>query len=112
MKNRDKDPLIVYICSPYSGDVERNIEKAGQYSRYAVDEGCVPVTPHLYIPLFVSEETERELAIRLDLRLMDVCSELWVCGDLISDGMRREMAYAVDLGIPIQHVKEEDLCTQ
>ena len=75
-------------------------------------EGYVPITPHLWMPLFISEETEREMAISLDLRLIDVCSELWVCGDLISDGMRREMSYAADLGIPIQHVKEEDLCTQ
>ena len=103
---------IVYICSPYSGDVDRNIEKACRYSRFAVEEGYVPITPHLWMPLFISEETEREMAISLDLRLIDVCSELWVCGDVISDGMRREMAYAADLGIPIQHVKEEDLCTQ
>ena len=63
----------------------------------------------LWLPLFLSEETERELAIDLDLRLMDACSELWVCGDVISDGMRREMAYAADIGIPIRHVKEEEI---
>ena len=107
MKIRNKDSPIIYICSPYSGNVQHNIEMACRYSR-----GYVPITPHLYLPLFLSEETERELAIGIDLRLMDVCSELWVCGDLISDGMRREMSYAADLGIPIQHVKEEDLCTQ
>lgn len=28
---------IVYICSPYSGDTERNIENAKRYSRFAVD---------------------------------------------------------------------------
>ena len=109
MKNTNKDSPIVYICSPYSGDVERNIEKACRYSRFAVDEGCVPITPHLWLPLFLSEKTERELAISLDLRLMDVCSQLWVCGDVISEGMRREMAYAAKIGIPIRHVKEEDL---
>ena len=100
---------IVYICSPYSGDVDRNIEKACRYSRFAADEGYVPITPHLWMPLFLSEETEREMAISLDLRLIDVCSELWVCGDVISDGMRREMAYAAGTGTIIQHIKEEDL---
>ena len=93
----------------YSGDVSGNLDRACRYSRFAVDEGCVPITPHLYLPLFLSEETERELAIGLDLRLMDVCRELWVCGDVISDGMRREMAYAADIGIPIRHVKEEEI---
>ena len=100
---------IVYICSPYSGDVDRNIEKACRYSRFAVEQGYVPITPHLWMRLFISEETEREMAISLDLRLIDVCSELWVCGDVISDGMQREMAYAAETGTIIQHIKEEDL---
>ena len=72
MEIRNKDSPIVYICSPYSGNVEHNTEMACRYSRFAVDEGCVPITPHLWLPLFLSEETERELAISLDLRLMDV----------------------------------------
>ena len=32
---------IVYICSPYSGDVERNTEKARRYSRFAVDQHVI-----------------------------------------------------------------------
>ena len=119
MEVKNKDSPIIYICSPYSGDISGNLDRACRYSRFAVDEGCVPITPHLYLPLFLSEETERELAlseeterelaIGLDLRLMDVCRELWVCGDVISEGMRREMAYAAELGIPIRHVKEEEI---
>lgn len=109
MRSKNKESPVVYICSPYSGDVDRNIEKACRYSRFAVDQGYVPITPHLWLPLFLSEETERETAISLDLRLIDVCSELWVCGDEISDGMRREMSYAAETGTVIQHVKEEDL---
>ena len=69
MKVRNKDSPIIYICSPYSGDVNGNLDRACRYSRFAVDEGCVPITPHLYLPLFLSEETERELAISLDLGL-------------------------------------------
>ena len=109
MKTKNKDPSIIYICSLYSGDTARNAEMARRYSRYAVDRGCVPVTPHLYLPLFLSEETERELAIRLDLRLLDMCSELWACGGTISDGMRREIAHAKRKGIPVRYVKEEEI---
>lgn len=36
---------IVYICSPYSGDTERNIENAKKYSRFAVDRHCLPIAP-------------------------------------------------------------------
>ena len=106
---RNKDSPIVYICSRYSGDVTHNTEMACRYSRFAVEGGYVPITPHIWLPLFLSEETERDLAISLDLRLMDICSEIWVCGDVISDGMRREMAYAAEIGIPILHVKEEEI---
>ena len=109
MKTKNKDPSIIYICSPYSGDTARNAEMARRYSRYAVERGCVPVTPHLYLPLFISEETERELAISLDLRLLDMCSELWACGGTISDGMRREIAHAKRKGIPVRYVKEEEI---
>ena len=33
---------LVYICSPYSGDVDRNTEKARRYCRFAVDQGAIP----------------------------------------------------------------------
>lgn len=109
MRSRNKGSPIVYICSPYSGDVIHNTELASRYSRFAVDQGYVPITPHLYLPLFISEENERELAISTGLRLLDVCSELWVCGGRISEGMRREIARAAEAGLPIRNVKEEDI---
>ena len=42
MKTRNKDSPIVYICSPYSGNIARNTELARRYSRLAVERGCVP----------------------------------------------------------------------
>ena len=30
---------IVYICSPYAGEVAANVENARRYSRFAVDKG-------------------------------------------------------------------------
>ena len=41
---------IVYICSPYAGDVERNTAAARRYSRFAVDAGYIPIAPHLLFP--------------------------------------------------------------
>ena len=38
---------IVYICSPYAGDVEANVENARRYSCFAVDAGYIPIAPHL-----------------------------------------------------------------
>ena len=107
MKNRDSP--IVYICSKYSGDVRRNTEMARRYSRLAVDRGCIPLTPHLLLPQFMSEETERELAISIDLRFLSLCQELWVCGNEVSAGMRREITEAAAIGLPVRYIKEEEI---
>lgn len=104
-----RDSPVVYICSPYSGDIRRNTEMARRYSRLAVDRGRVPITPHLWLPGFIPEESERELALGIGLRLLDLCDEVWACGDTISEGMRREIAHAANTGIPVKYVKEEEL---
>ncbi len=109
MDNRYRDSPVAYICSPYFGDIRHNTEMAKRYSRLAVDRGWVPITPHLWLPGFISEESERELALGVGLRLLELCHEIWVCGDTISEGMRREIAHAVNTGIPVKFVKEEEL---
>ena len=38
---------IVYICSPYTGDIEANMVVARIYSRFAVDAGYIPIAPHM-----------------------------------------------------------------
>jgi hypothetical protein len=35
----------VYICSPRRGDYENNIQRAKEFSRAAVERGCIPITP-------------------------------------------------------------------
>ena len=109
MKIRNRDSPVVYICSRYSGDVKRNTEMARLYCRYAVDQGYIPLAPHLLLPQFLSEETERDLAISIDLRFLSLCQELWVCGSELSEGMRRELEQATLAGMPVRFVKEEDI---
>ena len=55
---------LVYICSPLSGDVDGNMEKARQYCRFALEQGQIPLAPHLMFPQFMDDEDaeERELA--------------------------------------------------
>ena len=109
MKIRNRDSPVVYICSRYSGDVKRNTEMARRCCRCAVDQGCIPLAPHLLLPQFLSEETERDLAISIDLRFLSLCQELWVCGNEPSEGMRRELEQATLAGMPVRFVKEEDI---
>lgn len=113
MDIRNKDSPLVYICSPFSGDVEGNTQRARLYSRLAVEHGCIPLAPHLLLPQFISEATERETAICFGLRLLENCQELWICGSSVSAGMRNEIAQAEKLGMTIRNIKEEEIkCMQ
>lgn len=104
---------IVYICSKYRGDVETNLDNARMYSRYAVEQGYIPIAPHLLLPQFVDEESERDLALFMGRVLMSRCSEVWVFGDECSEGMREEIAYAAKKEKFIRFISEEEMtCTQ
>lgn len=97
---------IVYICSAYSGDVDGNTKKARQYSRYAVDQGAIPIAPHLLLPQFIKEETERELAMFMDIAILSKCKELWVFGKPTA-GMQSEIAYAERKQMTIKYFDED-----
>lgn len=85
---------LVYICSKYSGDTVQNTEAAKHYSRFAVDSGAIPLAPHLLLPLYMKEESERELAMFMDMVLLGKCDEVWIFGTEASSGMRMEIAKA------------------
>jgi len=87
---------LVYICSPYSGDVEGNIKKARSFCRFALDQNCIPIAPHLMFPQFMDDDIpqERELAMFMNMVLLAKCNELWVFGDTISKGMAQEIEKA------------------
>ncbi|WP_040637547.1 DUF7768 domain-containing protein, partial [Mitsuokella sp. oral taxon 131] len=84
---------IVYICSPYAGDIPSNVMAARRYCRFAVDSGCIPVAPHLLFPQFLddSDPAERELGLFFGNALMSKCAEVWVFGSHISSGMTAEI---------------------
>ena len=98
---------LVYICSPFSGDTEKNLERARAYSRFAVDEGYIPLTPHLMYPQFMNERTERELAMNMDLVILKHCKELWVFGENITSGMQEEIDLARKRNLTVKHFSEE-----
>lgn len=52
---------IVYVCSPFSGDVAVNTVNARKFSRFAVEQGYIPIAPHLLFPQFLNDNdlTER-----------------------------------------------------
>ncbi len=104
--NRKRYMPLVYICSAYSGDVKKNISRARRYSRYALEQGVIPIAPHLLFPQFMDEETERELAMFMDIAILSHCKEIWVFGEPTS-GMLDEIDFAERRNMTIKYVKEE-----
>ena len=100
---------IVYICSPYSGDVEANVAAARRYSRFAVDKGYIPIAPHLLYPQFLNDddEQERELGLFFGNALMSKCAEVWVFGSRISAGMEAEIKRAKLKDYRLRYFTEE-----
>ena len=98
--------MLVFISSPYAGDIEENTKAAKKYSRYTVEQGYTPIAPHLLFPQFLSDSspTERGLAISMGLEILDHCGELWCFGEP-SPGMETEITYAHDNGIPVRYIE-------
>ena len=96
---------IIYVASPYAGDVETNTNRAKRYCRFVIGKGFVPFAGHLLFPQFLddSDKDERVLGLEFALMLLSKCDELWVFGLNISDGMIGEIEKAKKLGIPVRY---------
>jgi len=103
MKARSYRPLV-FICSPFSGDVAENIEKARRFCRFAVEQGTIPFAPHLFYPQFLDDQDteQRELGLFFGTVWLRKCNALWFFGDRISAGMKREIHAAWRHGIQIK----------
>lgn len=95
---------LVYIASPFAGDIPGNIERAKDYCRFAVGKGFIPLAPHLLYPQFMDDGNaeERKQGLFFACVLLGKCEELWVMGDIVSNGMAKEIKKAEKRGLPIR----------
>ena len=114
----DRSRKKVYICSPFSDTdpVKQmdNMRRARLYMLYAYEHmGYLARAPHAYLPMLVCDmvPTERAMALRFGLELLERSDLLLVCGTTLSKGMKGEITHAAKLGIPIQ-VFDDDLYVQ
>lgn len=77
-----------------------------RYCRYALEQGCDFITPHLIYPQVLNDRdpAERQRGIQMGLRFLSKCNELWVCCDQITEGMKTEIVEAKRLEIRIIRV--------
>ncbi len=100
---------LVYICSPFAGDVENNINMARVYSRFAVRNACIPLAPHLLFSQFMDDSVpaERSIALFMGMVLLGKCEQVWVFGNTISKDMAAEIEKAEKKNMPIRYFTEE-----
>ncbi|MEW6866063.1 DUF4406 domain-containing protein [Trueperella pyogenes] len=96
---------LVYICSPYSGDVEANLVVARAFCARAVASNKIPLAPHLHYPQFMNDNdpSERELAMFFNRVLLSKCEAIWVYTARVSAGMRAEIEWAHHLDLPVKY---------
>lgn len=94
---------LTYICSPYCGDIEANVELARDLSDYAVRCRRIPLAPHLLFPQFMDDTDpwDRELAMFMGRVLLSKCEAMWVYTPRVSPGMKAEISWAHQLELPI-----------
>lgn len=99
----------VYICSPYKGNIEENVSAAQRFCEWTIMiKKVLPIAPHLYFTQFLNDNNaqKRRLGMNMGLTLMQECCEIWVLGDIISSGMKKEIIESSRLNIPIRFFTE------
>lgn len=98
---------MIYIASPLRGDYNRNIKNTVEYCRLASEHGVLPMAPHIIVSQWCNDTIpeQREQGLALGLALLSKSEELWVMGTQISEGMRGEIAFATEHGIPTFYVE-------
>ena len=95
----------VFIGHPVSGDIEGNVKKILAICDEVHTQDVVPVAPYLvslqYLDDGVIEDRELGIEANLECFRRHFVDELWLYGDRISDGMKREIVEARQCGIPV-----------
>ena len=93
---------LIFVCSPFQNQTH-NLERAKMCCKHVLTNGHVPIASHLFYPQILDDANDAERRVGLDcsLKLLSKCDELWIFGEVVTDGMREEIKYAMENGIPI-----------
>lgn len=104
----------IYVCAPYSGTLEemlhnRKLTIDRCYALYA--QGYHPIAPQLLYGWLLNDNDPQERRDGMDAGQEELlrCDELWAFGNVISAGMKEEIRFALEHGIPINYFKDEDI---
>lgn len=94
----------VYVCSQYGtrGDRAANLEAAKFYCIKVIEEGKIPICPHLFYAGVLNDEvkSQRTAGMEMGMELLKECGELRIFSNL-SEGMKAEILKAKEMGLPV-----------
>lgn len=56
-----------------------------------------------------NDPAERRLGIDMGNQMLELCDELWLCGDRVSPGMEGERQLAEKRGIPVRRIGTQEI---
>lgn len=98
----------VYFCHPFKSNQAKNIAlvKQAVIACREIFPDILPIAPHLYLPNFFNEETERDEAMQACISLVNASKEQWVfiTPEGTTSGMRIEIDRAKAIGMQVREV--------
>lgn len=104
------DKPYIFVCSAYDGKAD-NYEKAVKFGQYVVRMGCIPIIPQTMLHGVIDESIleQRLDVLRLNKKLIKICSAVWVFGKTEGNpDMVTEINFAKDEGIPVTYINISD----
>ncbi|MBC7654366.1 MAG: hypothetical protein H7098_07830 [Oligoflexus sp.] len=97
---------IIYIAHPISGDVNENLKSIKNIYRYlSLKNKVIPFIPYIATIESLNDNNQKERLIGFShneaIFKSGIIDQLWLYGGIISEGMKIEIEWANDLGIPI-----------
>lgn len=91
---------IAYITAAWSDNEYENAERCAQYRRVLFDAGYDPKCPMQDYSNFIRDEIPEEYESKLQMSRRELrhCKVLVVCGNIVDDIVKSDIAYAEKLG--------------
>jgi hypothetical protein len=97
-------PKIVFIAHPMSGDIQGNTEKVVDICRSIHSDEVIPLFPSFTTRRYLTDDPTHRAWAKAHIHeyfRRKIPDELWLFGDRITDGMKREIALAREYWIPV-----------
>ena len=97
---------LIYIAHQIAGNIDENVREVLQICREVHTEDIIPMALYLvavqYLNDHLGEERALGIAANKEHFRRKVMDETWLCGPIISKGMRGEILLSLQYGIPIK----------